>query len=107
MRRNGLDVACGTSHAFQGREFDSVVFDLMQDGTTRWAGEADLDGSRRQVSAAKLLNVGITRAKKHLYLIGDWDFIQRADTPGMRAISALRKRDNFQVIKAEALVGST
>ncbi|MGY1885250.1 DEAD/DEAH box helicase [Blastococcus sp. SYSU DS0753] len=105
MRREKLSVDCGTSHAFQGREFDSVIFDLMQDGSARWVGEADLDGSRRQVSAAKLLNVGITRAKKHLYLIGDWDFIQRSTMPGMAAISALAGHENFEVIKAERLIG--
>jgi hypothetical protein len=77
----------------------------MQDGSARWVGEADLNGSRRQVSAAKLLNVGITRAKKYLYLIGDWDFIQRSEMPGMAAISALAGHENFEVIEAERLVG--
>jgi superfamily I DNA/RNA helicase len=102
--RDGLGVACGTAHRFQGREFDTVIVDLMQDDQPRWAGVADLHGTERQVAAAKLLNVALTRTKRHLYLIGDWDFVQRYDSPGMRALAALDGQPGFQVIEAASML---
>jgi AAA domain len=102
--REELGVECGTSHRFQGREFDTVILDLMQDDRPRWAGVADLRGTERQASAAKLLNVALTRAKRHLYLIGDWEFIQRYDSPGMRALAALDGHSDFRVMDATELL---
>jgi hypothetical protein len=102
--RDGLGVACGTAHRFQGREFDTVIVDLMQDDQPRWAGVADLHGTERQVAAAKLLNVALTRTKRHLYLIGDWDFIQRYDSSGMRALAALDGEPGFRVIDAAGML---
>jgi AAA domain-containing protein len=98
--RKQLGIQCGTAHRFQGREFDTVIVDLMQDSRPRWSGTADLQGTDHQVAAAKLLNVALTRAKTRLYLIGDWDFILRYDSPGMRAIAALDGHPEFQVIDA-------
>ncbi len=102
--RDGLGVACGTAHRFQGREFDTVILDLMQDDQPRWAGVADLHGTERQVAAAKLLNVALTRTKRHLYLIGDWDFVQRYDSPGMRALAALDGEPEFCVVDAASML---
>jgi hypothetical protein len=77
-----------------------VIVDLMQDGSVRWIGSADLRGSRHQRSAAKLLNVAVTRAKRQLFLIGDWQFIQRYDSPAMRALAGLDGHPNFVVVQA-------
>jgi RecA/RadA recombinase len=99
--RENLNVHCGTAHRFQGREFDTVIVDLMQDRRPRWTGVADLHGSERQVAAAKLLNVALTRTKANLYLIGDWEFITRASSPGMRAIAALASDPGFQILDAQ------
>jgi hypothetical protein len=104
--REGLSVHCGTAHRFQGREFDTVIVDLMQDGRPRWAGVADLHGGEHQVAAAKLLNVALTRTKTNLYLIGDWDFITRASSPGMRAIAALAADPTCQILDAQELAPS-
>jgi hypothetical protein len=101
--RERLPVQCGTAHRFQGREFDTVIVDLMQDTRPRWAGVADLLGTERQVAAAKLLNVALTRTKTRLYLIGDWDFIQRQDTPGMQAIASLNQHPAFELTTAKRL----
>jgi AAA domain len=102
--REQLGVQCGTAHRFQGREFHTVIVDLMQDSRPRWSGSADLQGTEHQIAAAKLLNVALTRTKTRLYLIGDWDFIQRYDTPGMRAIAALDGHPGFRVLDALEVV---
>jgi RecA/RadA recombinase len=103
-QREGLGVACGTAHSFQGREFDTVIVDLMQDDQPRWAGVADLRGTDRQIAAAKLLNVALTRTQRHLYLIGDWDFIQGYPSPGMRALAALDGDPGFRVVDADRVL---
>jgi hypothetical protein len=102
--RGGLGVACGTAHSFQGREFDTVIVDLMQDDRPRWAGIADLHGTEHQIAAAKLLNVALTRTRRHLYLIGDWDFIRGYRSPGMRALADLDGDPGFRVIDAAVIL---
>lgn len=79
----------------------------MQDDQPRWVGGADLRGNERQVSAAKLLNVGMTRAKRRLYLVGDWDFVRRQRTAGMRALARLEGHPDFELIEADQLLGTT
>ncbi|MEU4341491.1 AAA domain-containing protein [Nocardia sp. NPDC023852] len=107
-RDRGLDMSCGTSHLFQGRQFDTVIVDLMQDAhRPRWAALADLAGDERQVSAARLLNVAITRAKRRLYLIGDWNFVRRSTSPGLKAIAGLVGRPEFNVIHANEVLSGT
>jgi superfamily I DNA and/or RNA helicase len=56
------------------------------------------------VAAAKLLNVALTRTKRHLYLIGDWDFVQRYDSSGMRALAALDGEPEFCVVDATSML---
>ncbi|WP_162785604.1 DEAD/DEAH box helicase [Microbacterium sorbitolivorans] len=96
-REAGVILEAGTSHRFQGREFGTVIVDLMQDDRPRWVAAADLAGSPHAVAAAKLLNVALTRAKNTLYVIGDWSFVRTHPSPGMRAIAALEGRDGFEV----------
>jgi RecA/RadA recombinase len=98
--REGLGIPCGTAHRFQGRQFDIVVVDLMQDDRVRWAGAADLHGDERQASAAKLLNVALTRMRERLYLFADWRFVRGHDTPGMRALAGLEGHPNFKLVDA-------
>ncbi|HWT91991.1 MAG TPA: AAA domain-containing protein [Solirubrobacteraceae bacterium] len=100
-----LRIPTGTAHGIQGREFDIVIVDLMQDSRPRWAARADVHGDARQASAAKLLNVAVTRMRQRLYLIGDWEFIQRHDSPGMRALAGLAGHPNFAVVPAADVLG--
>ena len=78
----------------------------MQDASPqRWAGAADIHGDDRAQSAAKLLNVGLTRGRRRLYVIGDWDFVSSPDrSPGMKALAALDGRENFRRIDAADLL---
>jgi superfamily I DNA and/or RNA helicase len=58
------DVACGTIHAFQGKETDIVFIILGSDpnfdGARAWAAEKP-----------NMLNVALTRAKQYVYVIGN------------------------------------
>jgi len=100
---DGTPIECGTAHAFQGRQYDTVVVDLMQDHRPRWVSHANLHGTDHAIAAAKLLNVALTRARRRLYLIGDWEFIRGCSSPGMRALAALEGRDPFCVVAADGL----
>jgi hypothetical protein len=97
---DGTPIECGTAHAFQGRQYDTVVVDLMQDHRPRWVSHANLHGTDHAIAAAKLLNVALTRARRRLYLIGDWGFIRSCSSPGMRALAALGKRTEFGTVEA-------
>lgn len=97
--KHGTNVEAGTAHRFQGREFNTVIIDLMQDDRPRWVSAADLNGPERAVSAAKLLNVALTRAKKDLYLIGNWSFVKGYETPGMQALAELEGHRNFVLVE--------
>ncbi|MCO7068000.1 AAA domain-containing protein [Vibrio paracholerae] len=61
---NFLKHNVGTVHTFQGKENDTVILVLGCD--TRNSGGASWASSK-----PNLLNVAVTRAKKHLYVIGD------------------------------------
>ncbi|HIF9218251.1 TPA: AAA domain-containing protein [Photobacterium damselae] len=54
----------GTVHTFQGKENDTVILvlgcDINNNGGAMWAS-----------SKPNLLNVAVTRAKKHLFIVGD------------------------------------
>lgn len=61
----------GTAHRFQGREFDVVVFDLVEDHTERrWMAQARADRPGFPREGLRLFTVAITRTKIRLYLIG-------------------------------------
>ncbi|TCV06947.1 AAA domain-containing protein [Samsonia erythrinae] len=54
----------GTVHTFQGKENDIVIFVLGCD-------EKSNGGAKWAASKPNLLNVALTRAKKHIFIIGD------------------------------------
>jgi len=61
----------GTAYRFQGREFDVVVFDLVEDHTDRrWMAQARADRAGFPRAGLRLFTVGVTRTKTRLYLIG-------------------------------------
>lgn len=64
LNKNFPKVKCGTIHTFQGKETDTVFLVLGSD--------PESEGARRWASAKpNMLNVALTRAKKHFYVIGN------------------------------------
>jgi hypothetical protein len=100
---NPTDV--GTAHRFQGRQFDIVVFDLVEDGTTpRWMAAAGPHEGAFGRDGLRLFTVAITRTRHRLYLIGSRNLIVDA-APGtaLAAIAALGT--TVRTVPARLLLG--
>ncbi|MFI5530526.1 AAA domain-containing protein [Kitasatospora sp. NPDC051853] len=74
------EVEVGTAHRFQGREFDVVILDLVEDGVLAgWAAVGDFKDSRPYPrDGARLFNVGATRARQRVYVLAAWEAVARA-----------------------------
>ena len=75
IKEQGLenDVRSGTVHNFQGSEADLVIFDLVNDEPHFRVGMfiPALDEDMK-----RLINVALTRARRRLFVVGDFDYIQ-------------------------------
>ena len=96
-------IEVGTSHQFQGREFDTVVFDLVDDGKG-WVAKGDIGGTSWQVGGLRLFNVGITRARRRLYLIANAVTVRRARTGPLHAVQRLIDAGKIHVVRAAEVI---
>ncbi len=99
-------VPVGTAHSFQGREFDTVIFDLVEDGQG-WISRGKLNASDFEYAAVRLFGVGITRARHRLYLIVNSRTAvkgARGGTP-LGAVGRLANAGRIQWVRAGALLG--
>jgi hypothetical protein len=97
-------IEAGTSHRFQGREFDTVIFDLVEDGNG-WVARSDLAGAPWAVKGLRMFNVGITRAQKRLYLIANGAAVRRADKGPLYAIRRLLEAGKIHLVFAATVLG--
>lgn len=67
------DVISGTAHSFQGSEAHAVIFDLVAD-EPHWRVNLFIPDWDDQIKS--LLNVGLTRAKFRLIILGDFKYCQ-------------------------------
>ena len=76
IKEQGLEteVRSGTVHNFQGSEADLVIFDLVNDEPHHRVGMfiPALDENNK-----RLINVALTRAKRRLFVVGDFDYIKK------------------------------
>ena len=68
------EVVPGTAHTFQGSEAPVVIFDLVLDEPHRQAGLFD---PRRNEDNLRLLNVALTRARRRLIVLGDFNWVEQ------------------------------
>jgi AAA domain/PLD-like domain len=99
----------GTAHRFQGREFDFVVFDLVEDGTTDgWMAQADPRGNSWQREGVRLFNVAATRARHRLYLIGSRSAVDAKarghEGAPLRVVHELLRAGRIRVMRATELL---
>lgn len=69
------EVVAGTAHSFQGSEADVVIFDLVVD-EPHWRVRLFDRNPGVQNQVKRLLNVGLTRAKFRLFVLGDFAYCQ-------------------------------
>lgn len=69
------EVIAGTAHSFQGSEADVVIFDLVVD-EPHWRVRLFDRNTDVQKQVKRLLNVGLTRAKFRLFILGDFSYCQ-------------------------------
>ena len=76
IREQGLaeDVVAGTVHNFQGTEADVVVFDLVNDEPHWQVGMFD---PARDNATKPILNVALTRSRRRLIVVGDFEYIAK------------------------------
>jgi hypothetical protein len=67
-------VVAGTAHSFQGSEAEVVIFDLVAD-EPHW--RVNLFDPKRDQDMRRLLNVGLSRAKSRLIIIGDFTYCEK------------------------------
>lgn len=94
----------GTSHRFQGREFETVVFDMVEDGNG-WVAGGALGGDPYRLSGLKLFNVAITRARHHLFLVGNGTGVERARSGPLAAVRDGIHRGEIEVVRVGDILG--
>lgn len=97
-------IEVGTSHRFQGREFDTVIFDMVENGKG-WIADGDLLGGPYRAGGLRLFNVGVTRARERLYLIANGSAILRTRSGPLGAIRRLIESGGIHVLRACEILG--
>jgi superfamily I DNA and/or RNA helicase len=92
------EIRAGTVHNFQGSESDVVILDLVNDEPHFRVGMfiPKLDDMTK-----RLINVAVTRAKRRLFILGDFDYIEKLSKKaflGSLFIPFLKK--NFPIVNA-------
>lgn len=73
-------VFVATIHKFQGREADTIILDLPDDGVKERSVGPWLRGGRPEDDATRLLNVAVSRACRRLIVVANFDHHLRATT---------------------------
>jgi hypothetical protein len=102
----GTRVEVGTSHAFQGREFDVVVFDTVEDGRKAgWVAQASRTSNPWRFDGLRLFNVAATRARRTLYVVVNGGALERAESGPLAALSDLVKAGQARRLSVRELLG--
>lgn len=94
----------GTSHKFQGRQFDVVLADLVEDGHGRMF-TANLRGGDYAAESVRLFNVAATRARSRLYILVSRRALERAGNGPLAAVRSLVSNGQARRVDADSLLG--
>ena len=97
-------IEVGTSRRFQDRWFDTVIFDLAEDGHG-WVAAGRLGADRYYLDGLRLFNVGVTRARRRLYLIGNEALVRSSGGGPLHALSGLLDAGRVRVVRAAEILG--
>jgi AAA domain/PLD-like domain len=101
------EIAVGTAHRVQGREFDVAVVDLVEDGRqSGWLANASLSAQNDWYrEGARLFTVATTRPRQRLYLIGSGDAVRSARKGTVLAtVAAMVTNGRIHELPATALL---
>jgi hypothetical protein len=68
------EVVAGTAHTFQGSEASTLIFDLVND-EPHW--RVAMFDPQRDEDTQRLINVALTRARRRLIVVGDFEYVER------------------------------
>ena len=94
----------GTSHKFQGRQFDTVLADLVEDGHGR-IFTANLRGGDYSAESVRLFNVAATRARSRLYILVSRRALERAGNGPLAAVRSMVSSGQARRVNADSLLG--
>lgn len=95
------EVVAGTAHTFQGSEASAVVFDLVNDEPHWRVGMFD---PQRDEPTRRLVNVAITRAKRRLLIVGDFDYVGRNARRAFMGEFVRYLLHHYPVVEARAIL---
>ncbi len=99
-------IQVGTAHRFQGREFPTVILDMVQNpGGDDWIARARRDGNDWQRTGVRIFNVGITRNADRLYIIGNQRIVRSSARGPLRHLKGLIAEEEVPVWSASELLG--
>jgi hypothetical protein len=94
----------GTSHKFQGRQFDTVLADLVEDGRGRMA-KADLQGGDYNADSVRIFNVAATRPRSRLYVLVGRGALEQARNGPLAALHSMVSAGRAARVDANSLLG--
>jgi hypothetical protein len=94
----------GTSHKFQGRQFDVVLADLVEDGRGRMA-TAHLRGGDYNADSVRLFNVAATRPRSRLYVLVGRGALEQARNGPLAALQSMVSAGQGSRVDASSLLG--
>ncbi|MDQ1292767.1 MAG: hypothetical protein QG608_647, partial [Actinomycetota bacterium] len=94
----------GTAHSFQGRQFDTVLADLVEDGQG-WMAQAGLNGTDFGIGGVRVFNVAATRPRSRLYVLLSLGALRRAAGGPLAALRTMIDEGRATHIDAAALLG--
>ena len=92
-------IEVGTTRAFQGRDFDTVIFDLAENGAG-WVAQGRPGTDRHRLNGLRMFNVGVTLAHRRLYLIGSEALVRRSDGGPLHALRGMADQGRMRVVRA-------
>lgn len=90
----------GTSHQFQGRQFDTVLADLVENG------HGMFNGTRSDVGSLRVFNVAATRPRSRLYVLVGRGPLERARQGPLAAVRHMVTTGHAHLIDAGVLIGT-
>jgi len=96
------DVWAGTAHSFQGSQADVVILDLVND-EPHW--KVAMFMPSKDESTTRLLNVALTRARRRLFIVGDFNYIiKQAKKAFLGAELIPFLQENYPLVDARDIV---